>query len=188
MLIYWLLSCQLFLFWGGAVCRLLLALPLLQIMLMSIMHKQEECILALKLSIVFVLWRGGVQIVVDTASPSDHAHVHSHKLEEWNTIREAGNPLPLATSITNIGKGWTTNMNKWFMVHPFPMSIILVARGRGFPTSRMVFHSFGLCRMDISMIWRRGSVNSNLHPPSPLSLPQNKNNWLLKGQYVSITL
>ena len=111
-------------------------------------------------------------------------HSILHKQREWKTIHEAENPLPLATSITNIGKGWTMNMNKWFMVHPFLMSIILVARGRGFPTSRMVFHSFGLCRMDISMIWRRGSVNSNLCTP----LPQNKNNWQLKSQYSLLLL
>ena len=108
MLIYWLLSCQLFLFWGGGVCRLLLALPLLQIMLMSILHKREE----------------------------------------WNTIHEAGNPLSLATSITDIGKGWTMNHLFIFIVHPFPILVILVARGRGFPASRMVFHSFCLCRME----------------------------------------
>ena len=91
-------------------------------------------------------------------------HSILHRQKEWKTIHEAGNPLPLATSITNIGKGWTMNMNKWFMVHPFPMSVILVARGRGFPASCLVFHSSRLCRMDMSMFWRKGSVNSNLHP------------------------
>ena len=36
-----------------------------------------------------------------------------YKQEEWKTTREAGNPLPLATSITNIRKGWT--MDHLFM-------------------------------------------------------------------------
>ena len=111
-------------------------------------------------------------------------HSILHKQKERKTIHEAGNPPPLATSITNIGKGWTMNMNKWFMVHPFPMSVILGARGRGFPASSLVFHSSRLCRMDTSMIWRRGSVNSNLHTPPP----QNKNNWQLKSQYSLLLL
>ena len=32
-----------------------------------------------------------------------------HKQEEWKTTSEAKNPLPLSTSITDIGKGWTMN-------------------------------------------------------------------------------
>ena len=113
-------------------------------------------------------------------------HSILHKPKEWKTIHEAGNPLPLATSITNTGKGWTMNMNKWFMVHPFPMSVILVARGRGFPASCMVFHSSRLCWMDMGMIWRRGSVNSNLHTTT--TPPKNKNNWQLKSQYSPLLL
>ena len=76
------------------------------------------------------------------------------------------------------------SMNKWFMVHPFPMLVILVTRGRGFLALRMVFDSSCLCKMDMSMIWRRGSVNSNLRTP----LPQNKNNWQLKSQYSLLLL
>ena len=78
------------------------------------------------------------------------------------------NPGPSVSNPISIWSNPLASMNKWFMVHPFPMLVILVTRGRGsLPNVCMVFHSSCLCRMDMSMIWRRGSVNSNLHTSPP---------------------
>ena len=148
MLIYWLLSCQLFLFWGGGMCRLHCLSFRTCSCPFCISKRGEYWLLSCQLFLFF----GGVVVVCRLllTLPLLQIMLMSilHKREEWNTIREAGNPLPLATSITDIGKGWTMNHLFIFIVHPFPVLVILVARGRGFPASCMVFHSFGLCRME----------------------------------------